>query len=86
MKLIDRYNQFYNTSCAGLPQGRPISMEELQSLSIRSALYAFARKYNMKESIPVEELGNLADLIEVQGAESIRKHQTVMNENVNVEV
>jgi tRNA U34 5-carboxymethylaminomethyl modifying GTPase MnmE/TrmE len=78
MKLLDRYNQFYNDTCAGLPHGGPISMEELQSLALRSAIYAFSRKYNMKDQIPVEDLENLADLIEAQGAESIKRHQTVV--------
>jgi hypothetical protein len=53
-------------------------MEHLQATTIRAALYAFARKYNLKESIPVEDLMNLADLIEKQGDKSIQKHQTVM--------
>lgn len=78
MRLLDRYNQFYNDTCAGHPHGGPISVEELQSLALRSAIYAFARKYNLKESIPVEELENLANLIEEQGNESIQRHQTVM--------
>ena len=73
MKLIDRYNQFYNNTCAGLPHGGPISMEHLQSISIKSAIYAFARKYNLKESIPVEELNNLADLIEKQGDRTVQE-------------
>lgn len=72
MRLIDRYNQYYNDACSGLPQGGPISMEHLQSLALKSAIYAFARKYNMKESIPVEDLKNLADLIEHQGNEYLK--------------
>jgi len=80
MKLIDRYNQYYNTECASMPHGMPISMEHLQAIAIRGALYAFARKYNMKKSIPVEDLKNLADLIEAQGKESIKKPQEVMNQ------
>jgi hypothetical protein len=78
MKLIDRYNQYYNTSCAGLPHGGPISMEHLQSLALKSAIYAFARKYNLKESIPVEELENLANLIEAQGNEFLKKTETLL--------
>ena len=80
MKLIDRYNQYYNDECAAMPHGMPVSMEHMQAIAIRAALYAFARKYNMKESIPVEDLNNLADLIEAQGNETIKKHQTVMEE------
>jgi hypothetical protein len=53
-------------------------MEELQSLALKSAIYAFARKYNLKESIPVEELENLADLIEAQGNEFLQRTETLM--------
>jgi len=80
MKLIDRYNEYYNDECAASPWGSICSMEHLQATTIRATLYAFARKYNMKESIPVEDLNNLADLIEAQGNEFIKKHQTLMKE------
>lgn len=78
MKLIDRYNQYYNDECSASPWGSITSMEHLQATAIRGALYAFARKYNLKESIPIEDLENLANLIEAQGNESIKRHQTVM--------
>ena len=78
MKLIDRYNQYYNTECAASPWGSITSMEHLQATAIRSALYAFARKYNLKESIPVEDLNNLADLIEAQGNEFLKKTETLL--------
>ncbi len=75
MRLINRYNQYYNGACSGMPQGGPISTEHLQSLALKSAIYAFARKYNMKESIPVEDLKNLADLLEKQGNEYLERVQ-----------
>ena len=78
MKLIDRYNEYYNDECASAPWGSLTSMEHLQATTIRAVLYAFARKYNMKESISVEDLNNLADLIEEQGNESNKRHETVM--------
>ena len=78
MRLLDRFNEFYNDECSASPWGSITSMEHLQATAIRGALYAFARKYNMKESIPVEDLENLADLIEAQGNEFIKKHQTLM--------
>ncbi len=78
MKLIERYNQYYNDECAACPWGSIVSMEHLQATSIRGAIYAFARKYGMKDSIPVEDLHNLANLIEAQGNKSIEKHQTLM--------
>jgi hypothetical protein len=78
MRLIDRFNEYYNQECAASPWGSITSMEHLEATTIRAALYAFARKYGMKDSIPVEDLNNLADLIEKQGDKSIQKHQTVM--------
>jgi hypothetical protein len=80
MKLIERYNQYYNDECAACPWGSIVSMEHLQATSIRGALYAFARKYNMKESIPVEDLENLANLIEAQGNEFLKKTEPLMKE------
>ena len=80
MKLIDRYNQYYNDECAASPWGSICSMEHLQATTIRAALYAFARKYNMKESIPVEDLENLANLIEAQGNEFLKRTETLMKE------
>ena len=78
MKLIDRYNQFYNDECAASPWGGITSMEHLQATTIRAVVYAFARKYGMKESIPVEDLNNLADLIETQGNEFLKRTETLM--------
>ena len=80
MKLIGRYNQFYNDECAASPWGGITSMEHLQATTIRAALYAFARKYGMKKSIPVEDLNNLADLIEAQGNEFLKRTETLMKE------
>jgi hypothetical protein len=73
MKLIDRYNQFYNDECAGLSQGTPISMEHLQSITLECAVKAFARKYNYKESIPVEDLLYLAKELMEQGDGTVEK-------------
>ena len=80
MRILDRYNQFYNDECSASPWGSITSMEHLQATSIRAALYAFARKYNMKESIPVEDLENLANRIEAQGNEFLKRTETLMKE------
>jgi len=48
-------------------------MEHLQSISIKAAIYAFSRKYSLKESILVEELKQLADLIEQQGDRTVEE-------------
>mgnify|MGYP007071592512 CR=1 FL=1 len=73
MRLIDRFNEYLNQECAAMPHGSFISVEHFEAATLRATLYAFARKYNLKESIPVEELNNLADLIETQGNNYLEK-------------
>jgi len=80
MRLIDRFNEFYNDTCAASPWGSITSMEHLEATTIRAVIYAFARKYNMKESIPVEDLENLANRIEAQGNEFLKRTETLMKE------
>ena len=78
MRLIDRFNEYYNQECAASPWGSITSMEHLEATTIRAVIYAFARKYNMKESIPVEDLENLANRIEAQGDEFLKRTETLM--------
>jgi hypothetical protein len=85
MKLLNRFNEFYNDECAASPWGGITTMEHLQAATIRSVVYAFARKYNMTENIPVEDLENLANLIEAQGNEYLKKTETLMKEHTNKE-
>lgn len=73
MKLLDRYNDFYNLEMSALPHGTPISMEHLQAITIECAVKAFARKYNYKESIPVEDLLYLAKELMTQGDGTVDK-------------
>ena len=78
MKLIERYNEYYNDECAASPWGSITSMEHLQATTIRAVLYAFARKYNMTDKIYVEDLELLANLIEEQGNEFLKRTETLM--------
>ena len=73
MNILNRYNQFYNDECSGLPHGMAISMEHLQSITLECAVKAFARKYNYKESIPVEDLLYLAKELMKQGDGTVEK-------------
>ena len=84
MRLIDRFNEYLNEKCASMPHGSFISFEHLEAATLRAAIYAFARKYNMKDQIPVEDLENLANRIEEQGNESIKRHQTLMKEQEDI--
>jgi hypothetical protein len=48
-------------------------MEHLQSITIECVIKAFARKYNYKESIPVEDLLYLAKELMKQGDVTVEK-------------
>jgi hypothetical protein len=85
VRLLDRFNEFYNDECAASPWGSITTMEHLQAATLRASIYAFARKYNMKDQIPVEDLENLADLIEAQGNEYLKNTRTLMKEHTNKE-
>ena len=73
MNILNRYNQFYNDECSGLPHGMALSMEHLQAITLECAIKAFARKYNYKESIPVEDLLYLAKELMKQGERTVEK-------------
>ena len=73
MNILQRYNDFYNLEMSGLPHGMAISMEHLQSITIECVIKAFARKYNYKESITVEDLLYLAKELMKQGERTVEK-------------
>ena len=73
MNTLQRYNQFYNDEMSSLPHGMAISMEHLQAITLECAVKAFARKYNYKESIPVEDLLYLAKELMMQGDGTVEK-------------
>ena len=73
MKILDRYNDFYNLEMSALPHGQALSMEHLQAITLECAVKAFARKYNYKENIPVEDLLYLAKELMRQGDGTVEK-------------
>jgi len=73
MNILQRYNDFYNLEMMSLPHGMATSMEHLQAITLECAVKAFARKYNLKESIPVEDLLYLAKELMMQGDETVEK-------------
>ena len=73
MKLLDRYNDFYNLEMSALPHGQALSMEHLQAITLECAVKAFARKYNYKENIPVEDLLYLAKELMRQSDGTVEK-------------
>jgi predicted site-specific integrase-resolvase len=73
MNILQRYNDFYNLEMMSLPHGMAISMEHLQGITLECMVKAFARKYNYKENIPVEDILHLAKKIQEQGDVTVEK-------------
>ena len=63
MTLLERYNQAYNTECAALPQGGPISMEHLQAMTLESLLMAT----EATNVVFVDDVRNLIEALYAQG-------------------
>lgn len=74
MNLLERYNSFYNCECAGLSQGGPISMEELQAIAIECMVDAFVLENLDREydAIPIKDIQELAEKVRQQGREVVK--------------
>ena len=55
MKLIDRYNEFYNDECSSMPHGGPITMPQLQAVALECMLKTFYKEHD-GDKILVEDI------------------------------
>ena len=63
--ILRRYNKFYNTEVSGLPHGQPVSMEQLQCITLECAISSL-RCENMNVECDVIAVEDIEDLIEGQ--------------------
>ena len=61
--VLARYNAFYNDEVSGLPQGMPISMEQLQAVTLECMIDAL-RCENMNVEYDVIAIDDIKDLID----------------------
>jgi len=62
-RILQRYNDFYNKECASLPTGGPISMENLQALTLECMIDALICE-NMNVGYNAIAIDDIKDLIE----------------------
>ena len=77
MRILDRYNMFYNTECSGLSHGTPITPEFQQAMTLECMLDAI-RYENLNhefDSIPTADINALIEALYQQGKESLKKVQ-----------
>ena len=77
MRILDRYNMFYNTECSGLSHGTPITPEFQQAMTLECMLDAL-RYENLNhefDSISTADINALIEALYQQGKESLKKVQ-----------
>lgn len=69
--VLARYNQFYNDECSGLPQGMPISMEQLQCIALECMIDALmCENLNVEyNAIAIDDIKDLIARLYQQGDE-----------------
>jgi hypothetical protein len=63
MRILERYNQFYNTECSGLSHGTPITPEFQQAMTLECMLDAL-RYENLNHEFDVISTDDINALIE----------------------
>jgi hypothetical protein len=63
MTLLERYNEAYNTECAALAHGGPISMEHLQAMTLECLLEVTSGQVD----VPTTEIVELIEALYKQG-------------------
>jgi len=74
-RVLERYNQLYNTECSGLPWGTPITPEFQQAMTLECMLDAL-RCENMNHEfdvISIDDINDLIDNLYQQGRDSLAR-------------
>jgi hypothetical protein len=69
-RVLQRYNDFYNLECSGLPHGTPITPEQQQMITLQSVIDAL-RCENLNREYNEIAIADIEDLIEALYQQSI---------------
>ncbi len=77
-RVLQRYNDFYNLECSGLPHGTPITPEQQQMITLQSMIDAIRCEYLNREynEIAISDIENLIEALYQQSItflERVRK-------------
>jgi hypothetical protein len=75
--VLRRYNAFYNDECASLPHGTPVTMEQLQAITLECMIDAL-RCENMNveyDAIAIDDIKDLIARLYEQGNEYLERVQ-----------
>ena len=63
IRILERYNQFYNEECSGMPHGTPITPEHMQAMTLECMIDALICE-NMNVEYNSIAIDDIKDLIE----------------------
>lgn len=69
--ILESFNAHYNLEVCGLPHGTPISMEELEAITLEVATKVLPSE---EGKISVADLLSLAEELQAQGLRSLRNN------------
>ena len=79
-RVLQRYNDFYNLECSGLPHGTPITPEDQQAITLDCMIAALRcenlnREYN---EIAIDDINDLIEALYHQGRQFIAKSEPLL--------
>jgi hypothetical protein len=74
-RVLQRYNDYYNMECAGLPHGTPITPEHMQMIAFESMIDALRCEHLNQEytHIAISDIEDLIERLHEQSNEYIKK-------------
>lgn len=80
--VLARYNAFYNDECSGLPQGMPISMEQLQAMALECMINSFTcENLNVEyNAIAIDDIKDLISRLHQQGNDYLERVRNQKND------
>jgi hypothetical protein len=81
-RVLQRYNDFYNMECAGLPHGTPITPEHQQIIAMESMIDAIRCEYLNREynHIAIEDIEDLIERLSEQATAFLERVRKLKNE------
>ena len=80
--VLARYNQFYNDEVSGLPHGTPVTMEQLQAITLDCAVDALmCENLNVEyNAIAIDDIKDLIARLYQQGNEYLERVRKLKGE------
>ncbi len=74
-RVLQRYNDFYNLECSGLPHGTPITPEHQQMITLQSMVDAIRCEYLNREynEIAIADIEDLIQRLDEQATAFLKK-------------